>query len=314
MSRLRVNSITNESGNGAPELVHGAMVTGIATGTTTNQNIIGDLTVSGNVGIAGTLTFDDSTNVDSIGIVTARQGLKVGPIAGVAGTFSSDGSYTTSGIITAINVSVGNSMTAHSFHGDGSNVRGVSSGILEQISGLCDGSTRTCDFGTYTFPNVTSSLDRYSSNSYQLLDSSSVTYKPPSGCFGVMYQVDFYHSWVRGGHGIQHFRLYINGSADGLSGNTEVAFGRFTQGGTYTENHLSYRWYFRIRNDGGSFDTNTGAMPSWTENKTITLQTRPYSTTSNNIGRFHASYYFDRAASNQFHKPKQTITAYGPTS
>ena len=32
-------------------------------------------TFSGNVGIAGTLTYEDVTNVDSIGIVTARTGV-----------------------------------------------------------------------------------------------------------------------------------------------------------------------------------------------------------------------------------------------
>ena len=30
----------------------------------------------------------------------------------------------------------------------------LSNGILEQISGQCDGSTRTCDFGTFTFSKV----------------------------------------------------------------------------------------------------------------------------------------------------------------
>ena len=34
-------------------------------------------TFSGDVGIAGTLTYEDVTNIDSIGIVTARSGLKV---------------------------------------------------------------------------------------------------------------------------------------------------------------------------------------------------------------------------------------------
>ena len=36
-----------------------------------------NLTVSGNVSVGGTLTYDDVTNVDSIGIVTARNGVRV---------------------------------------------------------------------------------------------------------------------------------------------------------------------------------------------------------------------------------------------
>ena len=48
--------------------------------------------------------------------VTARSGIKIGPSAGVAGTFAADGSYVTAGIITAT-----------SFVGDGSGLSGVES-------------------------------------------------------------------------------------------------------------------------------------------------------------------------------------------
>ena len=41
----------------------------------TNATIGGNLTVTGTVGIAGTLTYEDVTNVDAIGIVTAREGV-----------------------------------------------------------------------------------------------------------------------------------------------------------------------------------------------------------------------------------------------
>ena len=37
----------------------------------------GDLSVGGNVSVGGTLTYEDVTNVDSLGIVTARTGIKV---------------------------------------------------------------------------------------------------------------------------------------------------------------------------------------------------------------------------------------------
>jgi len=43
----------------------------------TNATIGGNLTVTGTVGIAGTLTYEDVTNVDAIGIVTAREGVFV---------------------------------------------------------------------------------------------------------------------------------------------------------------------------------------------------------------------------------------------
>ena len=114
MSRLRANQITNENANGAPNFPHGLTVTGVVTATTINQNITGDLSVTGNIGVGGTLTYEDVKNVDSVGLITARTGIKIGPAAGVAGTFFADGSYITAGIITAT-----------TFHGSGANLTGI---------------------------------------------------------------------------------------------------------------------------------------------------------------------------------------------
>ena len=43
----------------------------------TNVSIGGTLSVTGGVSIGGTLTYEDVTNIDSVGIITARDGLKV---------------------------------------------------------------------------------------------------------------------------------------------------------------------------------------------------------------------------------------------
>ena len=48
---------------------HNINSTGIITAISAN--------FSGNVSIAGTLTYDDVTNVDSIGIISARSGINV---------------------------------------------------------------------------------------------------------------------------------------------------------------------------------------------------------------------------------------------
>ena len=61
--RVRADNFTNKAGNGAPNFPSGL------TGTT------GSFT--GNVSIAGTLTYEDVTNVDSVGLITARSGLIV---------------------------------------------------------------------------------------------------------------------------------------------------------------------------------------------------------------------------------------------
>ena len=54
-----------------------------------------DITASGNLSVGGTLTYSDVKNIDSVGIVTARQGIRigggstVGPISGVVTYFGS---------------------------------------------------------------------------------------------------------------------------------------------------------------------------------------------------------------------------------
>ena len=85
--------------------------------------VTGDGTFSGNVSIAGTLTYQDVTNVDSVGIATARVGLDVlsGGINAVgivtadgldAIGIQSGGVNITTGIITAINFTgTGNTVT-----------------------------------------------------------------------------------------------------------------------------------------------------------------------------------------------------------
>ena len=68
------DNIENAAGRGAPNFPLGITVTGIST-------------LSGNVSIGGTLTYEDVTNVDSIGVVTARSGIDItGASAGVNGS------------------------------------------------------------------------------------------------------------------------------------------------------------------------------------------------------------------------------------
>ena len=58
-----------------------------------------DGTFNRNVSIAGTLTYEDVTNVDSIGLVTARNGIEVGARPGVAASISVDGNAIFSGCL-----------------------------------------------------------------------------------------------------------------------------------------------------------------------------------------------------------------------
>ena len=90
-------------------------------GTAANLSGTPDITINNITGVAatftGVLTYEDVTNVDSVGLITARSGIKIGA-AGIGGTIASNGNVTLAGIVTATK-----------FEGDGSELTGVVSGI-----------------------------------------------------------------------------------------------------------------------------------------------------------------------------------------
>ena len=77
------------------------------------------LFVSEGISVGGTITYDDVTNVDSIGIVTAGGGLYVGRTS-IGATFTTAGDAILAGVVTATR-----------FFGDGSNLTGVDSTALK---------------------------------------------------------------------------------------------------------------------------------------------------------------------------------------
>ena len=85
-SNLRVDSIVPATG--------GSVSIGTATG---------GVTIPGNLGIAGVLTYEDVTNVDSVGVITARDGIRCTGIV-TATAFHGDGSS-----LTGVGASFGNS-------------------------------------------------------------------------------------------------------------------------------------------------------------------------------------------------------------
>ena len=97
MSKVRAEQYTNRLGTGAPEIPYGVTVpegasidgagglnlTGIATAGTFKGDLNGNVTgvtatFTGPVTIGGTLTYEDVTNIDAVGVITARDGIRVG--------------------------------------------------------------------------------------------------------------------------------------------------------------------------------------------------------------------------------------------
>ena len=103
MSRVRADRLTNRAGTGAPTFPNGAVITGVASATSftgaatgltgnfsgnaaglsgTPNIVVGSVTgttgsFTGNVSVGGTLTYEDVTNIDSVGVVTARSGVNL---------------------------------------------------------------------------------------------------------------------------------------------------------------------------------------------------------------------------------------------
>ena len=74
MSQIRADNITNRQGTGAPIFVNGIRVVGL----TSIANIVANTgTFNGAVSIGGTLTYEDVTNIDAVGLITARSGIRV---------------------------------------------------------------------------------------------------------------------------------------------------------------------------------------------------------------------------------------------
>ena len=96
-------------------------VTGNASGTAGGLSGTPDITVQNIIAVgatfSGTVSYEDIKNLDSVGIVTARAGLQVGPLTGIAATIDIGGNFD------------GGIVTATSYYGSGANLTGVISGI-----------------------------------------------------------------------------------------------------------------------------------------------------------------------------------------
>ena len=125
-SEIRVNQIQNRSG--------------LTTTTFTDTGVIisGILTVTDDLNVGGVLTYEDVTNIDSVGIVTARAGINL------VGNDLNVGS----------NIKIGNAsgiVTATSFSGSGANLTGIDTDLVSdtspQLGGNLDVNTKNINFG-----------------------------------------------------------------------------------------------------------------------------------------------------------------------
>ena len=111
MSKIKVDRISNRAGTGAPEFVNGIKIVGV----TSVADIVGAAATFNSVSVGGTITYDDVTRIDSVGIVTAGGGLYVGRTeglgTGIGATVHTTGNAVFAGIV-----------TASSYYGDAANM------------------------------------------------------------------------------------------------------------------------------------------------------------------------------------------------
>ena len=78
MSLILVDGLKDRPGTGGPKFPNGLhLPAGIGITGDGHINMAGVCTFSGNVTIGGTLTYEDVTNIDSVGIITANTGINV---------------------------------------------------------------------------------------------------------------------------------------------------------------------------------------------------------------------------------------------
>ena len=224
MSRLRADTLINYSGSGTPNFKSG--VTG-ATVTFTGDVTAANGSFTGNVTIDGNLTYKDVTNVDSVGIITAQQGIQVSAngvtVSGV-GTFNNP--ITVAGIAT-INgggLDVTGVITATSYSGDGSSLSGVSPSVSGIASGtLANGQTVIIHSDGKVGGITTSSITQANGsavvfNSADTGGQTSTIFDSNAGRIVVAYR-----DGGLGGHGVACVGT-VDPSDNSISFGTEVAF------------------------------------------------------------------------------------------
>ena len=134
LGRMRVDKLVGKDANSAVNVEKGLVISGVTTADTFN--------VTGNLSIGGTITYEDVTNVDSIGIITARSGVDVDDFISVGNNIH----LGNAGVITATTVN------ATSFVGSGAQLTGIVGG---KFNGPAAGILTTSTVGIQT-ANVTS--------------------------------------------------------------------------------------------------------------------------------------------------------------
>ena len=147
---------------------HNIKSTGIVTATKFDGPF-DNLVVSGSISIGGTLTYEDVTNVDSIGIITARDDIHVGGGVSVVGVVTANAFHGSSQVgIQSGGVQIGAGITQLNFVGTGNTfaVNGTTVDISIQGGGAGAGGT----WSSYTAGIATTKSVGVNTNNLDITD------------------------------------------------------------------------------------------------------------------------------------------------
>jgi len=187
---------------------------------------------------------------------------------------------------------------AVTINGDGA-VTGLSNEItnevLEQFFYPCNGETVTTSEGDITLANITAK--QTGTASYVEVTGSSIAYTPPANTKTVIYKFSFQHSHPNSNtlH-ISHFKFFIDSD--------EVLHSRTTVCAEDIGGHVNFEWPIRI---GGSADTNSGRLASWSSDKTLKITYRVHTVNYPTI--LHTANWWDGSTGEHLSLPRIGITA-----
>ena len=208
----------------------------------TGNSITGvvDITASGDVSIGGTLTYQDVSNVDSVGLITARSGIRVGAGQSIGSTtatenvvYYGDGSNLSglpqSGVgIQSGGTVVGYGITTLNFVGTGNTFAVDGTTVDISISGGGGGGGGSIGTEAATPSNAVVTLDLTSAQDHKITATGIVTVTTSGGTEGESHTVRVVNSGIAT-VGFSTYFLFPSGAAPLMpTGSGDISIISFT--------------------------------------------------------------------------------------
>ena len=168
--------------------------------------------------------------------------------------------------------------------------------VLEQFLCPCDGSAIVLQDGSKTIANV--SAQQALTSSWADVNGSTISYNPPTGTTQVIYEFNIPWAYADPDYPIWGLKFFIDSD--------EVVYARRNFSSNHAEDLVIFKWAINI---GGSANTNTGRLASWSSAKTLKLQAEDYSSSYDT--KLFDSNHHGSSSTDTFMQPLLGLTAIG---